>query len=238
MNCRRVRGRFSEHRDQALRAADARDVSAHLEACFQCAAAWRSFNDDLDLLSETPSLEATGEIAARVLDRLDMGRQPGLALVYRSFGMARPLMLPSLVPAAFVLVAVLSGALALDRVGESPTVPTSASLSTWDAFLPPSGTEGNPLFSMSEVSPPRMRSSETVPRYLLDHPGQGTLFVETVVARDGSVSAVTVLGGDSELARPVVDALRRERYEPARFRGRPVAVSIYRLISRMEVWGT
>lgn len=238
MNCRRVRSRFSEHRDQALRAADARDVSAHLEACFQCAAAWRSFNDDLDLLSETPPLEATGEIAARVLDRLDMGRQPGLALVFRPFGMARPLMLPSLVPAAFVLVAVLSGALALDRVGESPTVPTSASSSTWDAFLPPSGTEGNPLFSMSEVSPPRMRSSETVPRYLLDHPGQGTLFVETVVARDGSVSAVTVLGGDSELARPVVDALRRERYEPARFRGRPVAVSIYRLISRMEVWGT
>ncbi len=238
MSCRRVRGRFSERRDQALRAADARDVSAHLEACFQCAAAWRSFNDDLDLLSETPPLEATGEIAARVLDRLDMGRQPGLALVFRPFGRARPLMLPSLVPAAFVLVAVLSGALALDRVGESPTVPTSASLSTWDAFLPPSGTEGNPLFSMSEVSPPRMRSSETVPRYLLDHPGQGTLFVETVVARDGSVSAVTVLGGDSELARPVVDALRRERYEPARFRGRPVAVSIYRLISRMEVWGT
>ena len=62
--------------------------------------------------------------------------------------------------------------------------------------------------------------------------------VGAVVARDGSVSAVTVIGGDSELARPVVDALRRERYEPARFRGRPVAVSIYRLISRMEVWGT
>ena len=239
MNCGRVRGRFSEHRDQALRAVDARDVSAHLEACLECAAAWRSFNHDLDLLSETPPLEATGEIAARVFDRLDMERrQPGLTLVFRPFGAARPLMLPSLVPAAFVLVAVLSGALALDRVGEPPTERTSASLSTWDAFLPPSGTEGNPLFSMSEVSPPRMRSSETVPRYLLDHPGEGTLFVETVVARDGSVSAVTVLGGDSELARPVVDALRRERYEPARFRGRPVAVSIYRLISRMEVWGT
>ena len=59
-----------------------------------------------------------------------------------------------------------------------------------------------------------------------------------MVASDGSVSAVTVLGGDSELARPVVAALRRGRYEPARFRGRPVAVSIYRLISRMEVWGT
>jgi hypothetical protein len=240
MSCRGVRARFSEHRDQALRATEARDVTAHLEACFACAAEWRSFNDDLDLLAGKPPLEATGEIAARVFDRLDMeGRQPGLALVFRPFGAARPLMLPSLVPAAFVLVAVLSGALALDRVPQpAATVRSSASLSAWDAFLPPSGTEGNPLFSMSEVSPPRMRPSQTVPRYLLDHPGEGNLFVETVVARDGSVSAVNVLGGDSELARPVVDALRRERYEPARFRGRPVAVSIYRLISRMDVWGT
>jgi len=240
MSCRGVRSRFSEHRDQALRAAEARDVSAHLETCFQCAAAWRSFNDDLDLLSETPPLPATGEIAARVFDRLDMERrQPGLSLLFRPFGAARPLMLPSLVPAAFVLVAVLSGALALDRVPQPVTsMRIAASASNWDALVPPSGTEGNPLFPMSEVSPPRMRSSETVPRYLLDHPGEGSLFVETVVARDGSVSAVTVLGGDSELARPVVDALRRERYEPARFRGRPVAVSIYRLISRMEVWGT
>ena len=91
----------------------------------------------------------------------------------------------------------------------------TASLSNWDALLPPSGSEGNPLFTSSEVSAPRVRSGETVPRYLLDQAGEGSLFVETVVARDGSVSAVTVLGGDSELARPVVDALRRERYEPA-----------------------
>lgn len=241
MSCSRVRHRFSEHRDQALPGGEARDVATHLEACSPCAAAWRSFNDDLDLLAEAPAIESAGEIAARVFDRLDMERrQPGLSLVFRPFGAARPLILPSLVPAAFVLVAVLSGALALDRVAEPlRTVRTSASPSSWDGLLPPSGTESNPLFSMSEVSPPRMRSTETVPRYLLDHPGQGTLFVETVVARDGSVSAVTVLGGaDSDLARPVVDALWRERYEPARFRGRPVAVSIYRLISRMEVWGT
>ena len=241
MSCRGVRSRFSEHRDQALRASEARDVCAHLEACFECAAEWRSFNADLDLLSAAPPLEATGEVAARVFDRLDMeGRQPGLSLLFRPFGAARPLILPSLVPAAFVLVAVLSGALALNRVPQPvANVPAApASLSNWDALLPPSGSEANPLFTSSEVSAPRMRSGETVPRYLLDQAGEGSLFVETVVARDGSVSAVTVLGGDSELARPVVDALRRERYEPGRFRGRPVAVSIYRLISRMEVWGT
>jgi hypothetical protein len=65
---------------------------------------------------------------------------------------------------------------------------------------------------------------------------EGTLFLETVVARDGSVSMVTLLGGDSEHARPVVDALRRERFEPVRLHGRPVAVSVYRLISRLDVW--
>lgn len=239
MNCGRARRSFSEHRDQVLAAADAGDVSAHLEGCPACALSWRSFNDDLDLLSAAPPLEPTGEIAARVFDRLDMERrQPGLSLVFRPFWASRPLILPSLVPAAVVLVAVLSGALALDRISEPlPTVRWVGSAAAWEGVLPPSGTESNPLFAMSEVSPPRMRSSERVPLSLLDHPGQGTVFVETVVARDGRVSAVTILGGDSTLAGAVMDALRRERYEPARFRGRPVAVSIYRLISRMEVWG-
>jgi hypothetical protein len=166
-------------------------------------------------------------------------RQPGLSLLFRPFGAARPLMLPSLVPAALVLVCVLSGALVLDRVPQPlPTVSLAPSAPSWADVLPPSGTEGNPLFAMSEVSPPRVRSGDAVPSYLLDrNRAQGTVFIETVVARDGSVSAVTVIGGDSEMARPVVDALRRERYEPARFRGRPVAVSIYRLFSRMDVWG-
>jgi len=55
------------------------------------------------------------------------------------------------------------------------------------------------------------------------------------VARDGSVSTVTLLGGDLAQAGPLLEALRRERFEPATFRGRPVAVSLYRLISRMDV---
>jgi hypothetical protein len=240
MSCVKVRRRFSEHRDRELPAAEARGVSSHLEECLACAAAWHSFNQDLDLLADGACLPGTGEVAARVFDRLDMERrQPGLALVFRPFGTARPLILPSLVPAALVLMAVLSGALALDRVAEPlPMAPAAIRAQAAEVVASPSATDGNPLFSMAEVSPPRVRSRQAVPLYLLDHPGQDNLFVETVVARDGSVSAVTVLGGDSKLARPVVDALRRERYEPARFRGRPVAVSIYRLISRMDVWGT
>jgi class 3 adenylate cyclase len=64
---------------------------------------------------------------------------------------------------------------------------------------------------------------------------EGTIFLETVVARDGSVSAVTLLTGDRLLAQPLLDALRQQKFEPVRLRGRPVAVSVYRLISRMDV---
>jgi len=240
MTCRGVRHRFSEHRDRALDPSLSLAVSAHLESCAACAAAWRAFNDDLELLSALPRMESSGEIAARVFDRLDMERrQPGLSLVFRPFGAARPLILPSLIPAVFVLTAVLTGALSLDRAPEPlPTARTAARAEAWDGALAPSGTESNPYFPTSEVSAPRMRSAEAVPRYLLDHQGEGTVFLETVVARDGSVSAVNVLGGDSSLPLSVMAAMRRERYEPGRFRGRPVAVSIYRLISRMDVWGT
>jgi Gram-negative bacterial TonB protein C-terminal len=65
---------------------------------------------------------------------------------------------------------------------------------------------------------------------------EGTVFLETVVARDGSVSSVSVLGGNGGGAAPLVEALRRERYWPGRRNGRPVAVSVYRLISRVDVY--
>ncbi len=149
--------------------------------------------------------------------------------------------MPSLIPAVFVLAAVLAGALALDGIFREeplPVVKTQASGAgpeAWPAALAPSGTESNPLFPSAGVSAPRVRSGDPYPPSLLDNPGEGTMFLETVVARDGSVSAVNLLQGDVDLARPVVEALRRERYEPGRLDGRPVAVSIYRLISRVEV---
>lgn len=239
MSCGGIRRRFSCHRDGDLTSAEARRVDVHLGGCAPCAAAWRAYNAPLDLLADAPRLIGSGDLAARVFDRLEMERrQPGLALIFRPFGAARPLMLPSLVPAVFVLTAVLMGAFALDRLGDEPlpAVARAGQNDGWGSGLPLAGTESNPMFPSSEVSSPRVRSEEVFPRYLLDHPGEGTLFLETVVARDGSVSSVSLLGGDTELARPVLDALRRERYEPGRSRGRPVAVSIYRLITRMDVW--
>jgi hypothetical protein len=101
--------------------------------------------------------------------------------------------------------------------------------------VPDWGTERHPLFAYGDVSTPRARAGNGVPSYLLEPAGEGTLFLETVVARDGTVSAVHLIGGDSAEAAPMLEAMRKETFEPGRFRGRPVAVSVYRLISRMEV---
>jgi hypothetical protein len=232
MSCGSARARLSAYRDGDLKAPEAQAVASHLQGCAGCRGEWEALSAALDLLAALPRIESREPIAPRVLDRLDMGRQPGLALVFRSFRAARPLMLPSLVPAALVVLAVVAGALVLDSGSERlPEVSRRTGTEHW--VFAPSGTESNPLFPSSEVSTPRIRSSAPFPDDLLAQGGD--IFCETVVARDGSVSTVTLLEGDQALARPVLDAMRHERFEPGRFRGRPVAVSVYRLISRMEV---
>jgi hypothetical protein len=186
------------------------------------------------LVGDLPRLEAGDSIAQAVLARLEVEtRGPGLALLLRRVGAARPLIVPSLVPALLVLVTVLAASLALDSSTTGP--PLAGRLATW-GVVPAFGTESNPVFPSEKVGLPRERDGgRLAPDVLWDGAAEGTLFLQTVVARDGTVSDVTLLTGDAEWAAPLLDALRRQLYEPARLEGRPVAVSVYRLISRMEV---
>jgi hypothetical protein len=230
MSCRAARERLSAFVDGELPAAEAGAVAAHLEACAACADRLRTLQRALALLAEAPRLRPEESIASRVMHRLDVERRSaGLALVLRPAWAARPLIVPSLVPAALVLLAVLAGVLALSR---DPRPMVAVAGNGWGRRAPAWGTEGNPLLPSAGVSVPQVRSSLVTEALPVQ---EGSLFLETVVARDGRVSAVTLLDGDARLAAPVVEALRRERFEPGRFRGRPVAVSLYRLISRMEV---
>src|SRR6185503_17997874 len=132
---------------------------------------------------------------------------------------------------------VLGVALALDRDnGPLPEVATPvATLDNynWDwAYAVPlsttPGDEGYPFPPSGDVSTPRVRRDRTLPADVLADMGEGSVFVSAVVARDGSVSGVTLLQGNREQARPLMEALRHERFEPGRFRGQPVAVSILR----------
>jgi hypothetical protein len=234
MTCARVRTRLSEWLDGELEPSVARGVQSHLAECLSCAGRAAELRAACALLAELPRLSPPDPVAAQVLDRLEIeagSRRPGLASLFRGFAAARPYMLPSLVPAALVLVGVLAGVLALDP-GPLPEVHLAPG--AWTA-VPASGTEGNPLFPSNEIGFPREKAGSELSPEALAGQGVGSLFVETVVARDGSVAGVTVLGGDARREEPLLEALRNQTFEPTRYRGRPVAVSIYRLISRMEV---
>ena len=158
MTCGQVRKRLSEYMDGELGVRPARALTGHLEACPSCGGRWRSLRTALEALAEAPRLEPREPIAARVLDRLEVeSRGPGLALLFRPFWKTRPLIFPSLLPAAALLVVVLAAALALDRDAEPlPTVITRGA--EWGP-TGPSGTESNPLFLSSEVSAPRVRTA-------------------------------------------------------------------------------
>lgn len=233
MTCVRVRRRLSDWLDGGLEPAAARAVQAHLATCLGCARHADELRTVSGLLAELPRLQAPEPVAVRVLDRLEFeagARRPALALLFRGFAAARPFMLPSLVPAGLLLVSVLAGVLALDS-GPLPEVHLAPG--AWSA-VPASGTEGNPLFPSADVDLPRETAGLGLSPEVLAGRGEGSVFLETVVARDGTVAGVTVLQGSAEGEEALLAALRQQRYEPVRYRGRRVAVSVYRLISRME----
>lgn len=225
MNCRGVRRRLSAWRDSELEAAVARDLAAHLESCPACAAAQEGLTRSLDAIGAGPAPSAGESIARRVMDRLEVERRgPGLALLFRPAWAARPLMLPSMLEAGVIVFAILTGVLVLD----APRVPA----------VPALGSSANPLAVFGDVPMPRVRGGVALADRLLTSVGGDELFVETVVAPDGSVVSVRLIEGDSREAQPILDAMMQARFEPTLYRGRRVAVSFYRLISRAEVVGS
>jgi hypothetical protein len=232
MTCAHLRGRLSEWIDGELEPRLTARLEQHLSLCASCSKQARQLRAVGRLVAGLPRLQSPEPVAGQVFDRIDMetgARRPALVSLFRGFSAARPLILPSLVPATLVLVTILAGVLALDP-GPLPEV--HLAVGAWSA-TPASGSDRNPLCPSDAVNLPRERTSVELPAEVLAR--RGELFVQTVVGRDGSVADVSVIEGDVVGRKALVDALRRQQFEPARYRGRPVAVSVYRLISRMEV---
>jgi Putative zinc-finger len=237
MKCRTVRSHLSAYRDGELPAETTREVSLHLGSCDDCGKRFREYDGALGSLQALPRLACEESIAARIHTHLEVEmRGPGLTLLFRPALSSRPLFLPSLLPAVMVLLIVMGAVIWLDREADRlPTVYVRNTGQRWNGPMPPSGTEGNPLFPSATVSLPRTRHGDPFLPQALAAMGQRTFFVEMVVGRDGRVSAVTLIDGDSFQAAPILDLLRHQRFEPSRVRGQPVAVSFYRLISGTEV---
>lgn len=237
MKCRTVRSHLSAYRDGELSAEITREVSLHLGSCEDCSAHFDRYREALGQLTVLPRLACEESIASLVQTRLEVEtRGPGLSLLFRPVMSSRPLFLPSLVPAVMVLLVVLGAVISLDwEADRLPAVYVRNTGQSWNGPVPPSGTEGNPLYPSATDSLPRTREGDPMLRQALGELSHGTFLVRTVVARDGRVFAVSLVEGDEFQAAPILDLLRHQRYQLTHVKGRPVAVSFYRLFSATEV---
>jgi anti-sigma factor RsiW len=223
LSCDSVREKLSPYLDGDLEAGQARQVSAHLEACGGCGSHWRSLRGALETLRALPVLSPPDSLVPRVMTRVEVeSRGPGLALLFRPAWKARPMIGPSLVSAVLVFVCALAGAILLD----------SAPRRVQDRFALGRGIDDSPLVLL-ELAAPRLQAQALADDFVPSR--EDSHFFETVVARDGRVAEVTLLDGRAADAGRLMNALLRERFEPAHYRGRPVAVYVYRLISRLDV---
>lgn len=230
MSCARARRLLSDRMDGSVDPVAARALEVHLARCARCAEAAETMTRLSRALRDLNRIEPKESIASRVFDRIEVEeRRPGLAHLLQPTWSLRPL-LPWTLIGTMASLALFFGLVvaAQERAVEVPMVRAAQV-----RIMSPAGTENNPLPPLFDVTIPRSRHPFSDP--VLASMKEGTFFVETVVARDGSVSGVTLIDGDFVAAVPVMSALRAERFEPGSLDGRPVAVSLYRLIARMDV---
>jgi anti-sigma factor RsiW len=236
MNCAAVRERLSAYVDRDLGPRVLGDLAHHLEGCPPCAAEEAALRAAVDMLAALPRESAAPEIALAVLHRLEVERRgPALRSLFRPAWKARPLILPSLFPAALLFLLAIGGGLWVDHRFARP-VPAVASGSARPARTGPFGSESNPALPTTGILVPQPLPGGGAPTALPASGGDDAVLFEAVVARDGRVWSVVPLGaGDFTAYSLLLEQLRAERFAPGRAAGRPVAVAIYRLFSRIEV---
>jgi hypothetical protein len=217
MSCTHVRSDFSAYLDGDLSDSRRAAVTAHVGSCAACAAHLDGLREAAGALRSLPRLCPPESLAASVLDRLEVeSRGPGLALLFRPALSARPLMVPSLLPAALVLVCTLSFVLSL----VAHDMKSTAQIRPWDATDTNASGSGTDIF---------------IDEQLIGLAEQD-IFVVTVVDKNGRVSYVKLIEGDQKTAYPIMHEMTLQRYEPGRdLNGQPVVTPTFQLISAIEV---
>jgi hypothetical protein len=240
MSCSRVRSDLSEYMDGDLSGARLHAVSAHLESCSGCAQHLSELRGVSEVMASLPRLASPEPLAAGVFDRLEVeSRGPGLALIFRSAWAARPLIFPSVVPAALVLVTTVSLLLSMGARDLRIYHEVAQGHGHPGDMAHAAGTDLDPFMPVAGVSLPVATSGGLFKEEALAHMGgpsdRQPFFFETTVTRDGRVRNLRLIHGEPHLAGALIEAMRYERFVPAQEDGRPVAVRTYRLFETVEV---
>jgi hypothetical protein len=233
VSCAAARARLSAYVDRDIERRQLGELARHLAGCAACARAEAALREAAELLAALPRESASPAIAPTVLHRLEVERRgPGLRLLFRPAWKARPLILPSLLPAALVFLLAIGGGLWVEQRLARP-FPAVRSGPAWSTRGAPFGSEGNPALPTTGILAPQPLPSSGAPAALPASGGEDAVLFEAVVARDGRVWSVVSLGGGAH--EGLLRSLRAERFAPGRSAGRAVAVTIYRLFTRIEV---
>jgi protein TonB len=93
------------------------------------------------------------------------------------------------------------------------------------------GEVGGAIALPEDAIPPMPARTNAVPGYPQEARASGktgTVILKVVILADGTVANVQVLRGDEPFVSAALETVRRWKYEPARFKGQPIAV--YRII--------
>jgi hypothetical protein len=228
---------MSEYMDGDLVGRRRHALSAHLDSCPGCQHHLAELRRSSDLLSSLPRLASPEPLAAGVLDRLEVeSRGPGLALLFRSAWAARPLIFPSMAPAALVLSCTLGLILSMGA-RDLRTVANARGGAAAD-FSQAAGTDLDPIMPTEGVSLPQASTGNVFMEELLARTPvdlREPIFAETTVSADGRVLNPRLLQGEPRVAGRLFQAMKYQRFVPGHDDGRPVAVRTYRLYESVEV---
>ena len=93
------------------------------------------------------------------------------------------------------------------------------------------GQVGGAIALPEDAIPPLPAKTNAVPPYPQEARASGktgTVVLKVVILADGTVANVQVLRGDEPFVSAALETVKRWKYEPARFKGQPIAV--YRII--------
>jgi hypothetical protein len=208
-----------------------REVADHLESCAACSGQLRELVRASEALASLPRLSCPEPLAARVLDGLEVeNRGPGLALLFRSAWSARPLFVPSILPAALVLVCTLSAVFSMG----AHDVRAGVARARLQVTVPVWGSEAYPFWTTGGMQAPESEGNMMLDQQLINMSEQSFLIM-TLVNQDGKVSDVRLLEGDRKAAAPILAGLKLQRFRPGRVGDRAVSTRDIRLFTAMEV---
>jgi hypothetical protein len=242
LSCAAVRGRLPAYLDKELPVEEQIEIALHLEGCPPCTYEARDLQEIGDSLrlaatSAGPSQDSIIGLRATVLSRLKVEEEQSLIAQLRRMFDDMHLVWAGLSATA----ATLTCAVLLFTIGYLAPPERADSLAGVLSALASPGSNRNPVSIDLSISPPRFAPDLAMPA-VFDSSQLGeedlVFALAAVVTQEGRVENAELLlvnRRDRQTVTRLMNAVIEARFEPASYRGAPVAVNFVWLLTHTTV---